>query len=235
MGNPDKLSTTEELAEWNDEMVKRYHQEETPFKSKNPILRILEKMRLKKMIRLARINKNDKILDMGCGEGYLISLLPDGIFSIVGIDISRTALSQAEKLLKNKKGVALGFGNAYKLSYAEKSFDKIICSEVLEHIPEPRKVMVEICRLLKDDGLAIISIPDEKRIQKIMAAVQFFGLEKFLHAARKQKEYEWHLHSANKNFLYEISGDLFKIDKITRTPPLIGYHFAACLRKKSVS
>ena len=231
MEKPNKFSTTEELAEWNDEMVKRYHQEETPFKSKNPILRILEKMRLKKIIKLARINKNDKILDMGCGEGHLISLLPDKVFSIAGIDISQTALGQAEKLLKNRKNVSLGFGNAYKTNYAEKSFDKIICSEVLEHVPEPRRVMVEIHRLLKDGGLTIISIPDEKRIQKIMAVVQFFGLEKLLHAARKQKEYEWHLYSANENFLRGISNDLFKIDKIIRTPPFIGYHFIARLQK----
>ncbi len=113
----------------------------------------------------------------------------------------------------------------------EKYFDRIICSEVLEHVPDPRRVMEEMHRLLKNGGLAIVSIPDEKRIQKIMAVIKFFGLEKFIHAARKQKEYEWHLHSANKNFLREISNNLFEIKKLTRTPTLIGYRFVASLKK----
>ena len=230
MEKPNKLSTTEELARWNDKMVKLYHQEGTIFKSKNPIVRILEKMRLRKIIKFAQIKNNNKILDLGCGEGYLISLLPDEI-SIVGIDISPTALNQAKETFKNKKNVSFELGNAYKLDYPEKYFDRIICSEVLEHIPDPRRVIEEIHRLLKDDGLAIISIPDEKRIQKIMSIIQFFGLEKFVHAARKQKEYEWHLHSANKKFLREISNNLLEIRKIARTPAIIGYRFVASLKK----
>lgn len=230
MEKPTKFSTTEELAKWNDEMIKLYHREGTIFESKNPIVRILEKMRLRKIIKLAQIKNNDKILDLGCGEGYLISLLPDKI-SVVGVDISPVALNRAKETFKNKKNISFELGNAYKLNCPEKYFDRIICSEVLEHVPDPRKVMEEIHRLLKNDGLATVSIPDEKRIQKIMAVIKFFGLAKFIHAARKQKEYEWHLHSANKNFLRRISNNLFKIKKIVRTPALIGYRFIATLKK----
>jgi 2-polyprenyl-3-methyl-5-hydroxy-6-metoxy-1,4-benzoquinol methylase len=230
MKKPDKFSTNEEMAMWNDEMVKQYHQKEVPFKSKNPIIRILEKMRLKKIVGLARINSGEKILDLGCGEGWLISLLPDTV-SVAGIDISQTAIDKAKEVLRNRKNTSLGLGNAYKVNYPEKYFDKIICSEVLEHAPEPQKIMTEIHRLLKDGGSAVISIPDEKRIQKIMATVQFLGLEKLLHAARKQKEYEWHLHSADKNFIYEVSNRLFKINKLSRSPAVVGYHFIANLTK----
>lgn len=221
---------SKELAKWNDEMILKYHKNGTLFESKNPFLRFVEKIRLKKMIRVSRLNKNDIILDLGCGEGFLISLLPQ-INRIVGIDISQIALKKAKKILNNKPNIQLKWGDAQKLNIPNESFDKIFCSETLEHLPNPRKAMKEIHRLLKKDGLAIISVPDEKRIQFIMRMIKFFFLDKLLHAARKQKEYEWHLHGADKNFIFNISKNLFSIKKIYRTPPVLGYRFIAVLKK----
>ncbi len=225
-----KFSTTEELAQWNDEMVKKYHKDGTLFESKNPILRILEKNRLKKILKLANLKTNEKVLDLGCGEGYLISLMSEDI-SIVGVDISKTALKKAENITKNKNNVKLEFGNAYKTNYPDKYFDKITCSEMLEHIPEPKKAIVEIHRLIKDDGLVVISVPDEKRIKTIMKFINLFKLNKFLHAAREKEEYDWHLQFSNKKFIKEIIKGFFKIKKLRRTPPIIGYRFVVSLEK----
>lgn len=218
------------LAKWNDQMVLKYHKNGTLFESKNPLLRFIEKRRLKKIIQVSHLNKNDTLLDLGCGEGFLISFLPN-LKRIVGVDISEIALKRAKKILKDKPDVQLIWGNAQKLNIPGKSFDKIICSETLEHLPYPRKTMQEIHRLLKKNGLTIISVPDEKRIQFIMKMANFFFLDKLLHTARKQKEYDWHLHQANKKFILDISKNLFKIKKIYRTPPILGYRFVAILEK----
>lgn len=211
-------------------MVKKHHRKGTLFESRNFLLKTIEKNRLKKIIKLSCLKPTDQLLDLGCGEGYFISLIPDQI-QVTGLDISRLALERAKEILKNRKNTVIKFGNAYYTNLPEKSFDKIACSEVLEHVPEPQKVMREIYRLLKDDGRAVISVPDERRIQQIVRFVNFFKLNKFLRAARDKKEYDWHLHSADKKFIKKIAQNLFKIKKLARTPPLIGYRFVVSLEK----
>lgn len=212
-------------------MVKKYHLKGTLFESKNVFLRIIEKMRLKKIIRLAQLQKNDIVLDLGCGEGFLISLMPDSAKKIVGLDISKIALKRAKEILKDEEGVELQWGNAEKLNLPNESFDKIICSEMLEHTPKPRKAMKEIHRVLKNNGLLVISVPDEKRIRFIMKIAKVLNLNKTLNTCREEEEYEWHLHQADKKFITNISRGLFKIQKICRTPPTIGYRLIATLKK----
>jgi len=226
-----KNVSTEELAKWNDEMVSKYHQKGTLFESKNPILRLIEKSRLKKIIKVSKLSKGDIVLDLGCGEGFLISILPD-LKKIVGVDISNIALERAKKILKNRKNIELKWDDAQNLNLANESFDKVICSETLEHLPEPRKAIKEIHRILKKNGLAIISVPDERRIQFIIKLAKIFFIDRLLHAARKEKEYDWHLHQADKKFIFSISEGLFGVKKIYRTPPIIGYRLIAVLIKK---
>jgi len=222
--------SSEDLARWNDEMVLKYHKEGTLFESKNLILRLLEIMRLKKMIRVGKIKKKDTILDLGCGEGFLISFLPEKN-KIIGVDISKVALKRAKNFLAGKKNFELKYGDAQNLKIPNETFDKIFCSEMLEHLPNPKKAIEEIRRVLKKNGLAIISVPDEKRIQSIMRIVKILSLNKFLHSARKTEDYEWHLHQADKQFIFDISKGLFKIKKICRTPLILGYRFIAILKK----
>lgn len=221
--------STEELAEWNDRMVMRYHADGTLFESKNLILRHVEVMRLKQLLRHARINQNDRVLDLGCGEGFLL-LFVKKADRVVGMDISRKALEKAKRILKGKN-VELKWGNAEDTKFRDKSFTKIVCSETLEHVPNPRKTMGEIHRILDDNGLLVVCIPDEKRIQTLMRIIKMSGLSRFLHAARKQENYEWHLHHSSMSFLKKISRGLFRITKVERSPPLIGYRFVASLRK----
>lgn len=232
MSSPKNFQETksENLAKWNDEMILKYHKDGTLFESKNSLLRFVEKTRLKKMIKAGQLNKNNLVLDLGCGEGFLISLLPK-VKQTTGIDISKVALKRAKEVLKNKPNVQLEWGDAQKLDIPNESFDKIFCSETLEHLPYPQKAMKEIHRLLKKDSLTIISVPDEKRIRFIMRMVKLFFLDKLLHAARKQEDYEWHLHQTDKNFIFNISKNLFKVKKIYRTPPFLGYRFIAVLKK----
>ncbi|MCP6718258.1 MAG: class I SAM-dependent methyltransferase [Patescibacteria group bacterium] len=228
----NQKNINQELAQWNDQMVKKHHSKGVPLESKNIFLRTIEKMRLKKIIQLAQLKKNDLVLDLGCGEGSLISLMPDLLQKIVGLDISKIALSRARKNLKEKEGVELRLGNAENLDLPNESFDKIICSEMLEHVPRPRKVMKEIHKILKNDGLLVISVPDEKRIQFIMKIAKILYLNKILGACREEEEYDWHLHRADKKFITDISKGLFEIQKIYRIPSMIGYHFIATLAKK---
>jgi ubiquinone/menaquinone biosynthesis C-methylase UbiE len=114
------------------------------------------------------IQAGDRILDLGCGEGrhcinaYILHPEVD----VVGVDLSAKDLSIAHERFQDfaepensDKSFSLFCANGLSLPFADKSFDKIICSEVLEHIPDYAGMLVEINRLLKDDGLLAISVP----------------------------------------------------------------------------
>ena len=218
----DKSSSQKQIAEWNDEMVKKYHSEGTLYESKNLILRYVERQRIKTIIKLAQASREDRIIDIGCGEGYLLSLLPQ-TKQIVGLDISKIALVKAKKRLEGKTYIELIYATAQNTPFADNSFDKIVCSELLEHVPDPKAVIKEINRILNKKGKAVISVPDEQRIQNIVRVIKELGLAKRMHAARKQEDYEWHLHESNVDFVKEITKGYFKISKLIKLPFLLRY------------
>lgn len=99
-----------------------------------------------------------KILEVGCGEGFVLSrlvkLFPQA--DLVGIDISSQALLEAKKLCPQ---VELLEGDVQQLDFADNQFDLVVCLEVLEHLPNPDQALREIVRVSK--GEVLISVPWE--------------------------------------------------------------------------
>ena len=149
---------------------------------------------------------------------------------IVGLDISRVALNHAKKFLQDRKEIEFVLGDAQSLRFEDNLFDVAICSEMLEHVPNPRAAMKELHRILRQDGNLVVSIPDESRIQQIMRIIKFLKVDRFLHAARKHETYEWHLHKADMTFLKSISSEDFSIDVVKRIPLIIGYRYVVNMK-----
>ncbi|MDD3461617.1 MAG: class I SAM-dependent methyltransferase [Mesotoga sp.] len=98
--------------------------------------------------------QNIKILDIGCGTGIVLKKL-EKIGACYGIDISEEAILFCKKRkLKN-----VYKANAENLPFINESFDLITVLDVLEHIKNPQNVLNEINRILKNDGIAIITVP----------------------------------------------------------------------------
>lgn len=109
----------------------------------------------------------DTVLDLGCGEGrHIINAYVEAEVHAIGVDIGfsdlRSAHEKATPFLTPdccQKHFHLTCANALQLPFADASFDKVICSEVLEHIPDYRGALLEIERILKPGGVAAISVP----------------------------------------------------------------------------
>ena len=100
--------------------------------------------------------KDEKILDIGFGTATLLrAFLAKGFTNLWGYEQSDFALRQIEKL--NIKAVK---GCLPKLDLNDNSFDGVIASEVLEHILRRKLFLKEIRRVMKPNGLAIITVPN---------------------------------------------------------------------------
>lgn len=99
----------------------------------------------------------DKItLDAGCGEGYGAYYLSKYCKKIIGIDISAEAIEYARRTY-NAENLEFQVMDLRKLEFQDSSFDAIISFAVIEHIKEYKVYISELRRVMKKDGICIIS------------------------------------------------------------------------------
>lgn len=130
------------------------------YKSKNKLVKYVHMKRLKKILQFLPKNQNLKVLDAGCGEGHLVELLSNNLKDNVyyGVDITDVAIEKAKARCPSAKILK---GSISSLQFPDKFFDVVICTEVIEHIYDYEKVIVELKRVLKDEGFLIITFPNE--------------------------------------------------------------------------
>lgn len=119
------------------------------------------KRRAKKIISELDPQKNEKILDVGCGDGYYLYLLDNlGLqLRLTGTDFDAAGLKNARKNLR--KTIPLVQADLMKkLPFKDNTFDKIVMSEVAEHLPNDVKGLKEVYRVLKPGGTLCLTVPD---------------------------------------------------------------------------
>ncbi|MFZ5424783.1 MAG: class I SAM-dependent methyltransferase [Patescibacteria group bacterium] len=119
------------------------------------------KRRILTMLDYMNIQPGDKILDMGCGEGFY-SMIFDQLFDVevTAVDYDEEILSMAREWLNNATKVTLMQGDITNLPFEDNYFDKIVCTEVLEHIPDDVKAAKELFRVLKPGGVLAATVPN---------------------------------------------------------------------------
>lgn len=176
---------------------------------KRNLLQFIWHRRRFRVIKSLLPRNGTRALDVGCHGGTfteeIAKTLPGA--EICGIDIDREAIAYAKKKRPETHFQVVA---AEKLPFSEKNFDLVICLEVLEHVENPKKVLAEIRRCLKDKGWLIILVPSESPFFRL---IWFFWI--------KGKGQVWrgaHLHNLGGSFLNELlteSGFQLKEEKIS--------------------
>lgn len=102
--------------------------------------------------------ENIKILEIGCGKGNICFPLASLGFNVLGIDLNPEVIFYATQ--KNQfKNLNFKICDAETIKYGFK-FDIIVCSEVFEHLDNPHLLSKNLPKLIKNDGLLILTIPN---------------------------------------------------------------------------
>ncbi|MBL7996225.1 methyltransferase domain-containing protein [bacterium] len=118
--------------------------------------------------------KGKIVLDIGCGSGMISSYFCEQRSSVYGIDISENMIQQANSYLQSRNLKAtLGIGDATNLQFPDNYFDVITCVSVLEWLDKDIQAVREIRRVLKNNGIAIISVPNKRSLLRIVERLYF--------------------------------------------------------------
>jgi 2-polyprenyl-6-hydroxyphenyl methylase/3-demethylubiquinone-9 3-methyltransferase len=99
-------------------------------------------------------SESTKVLDVGCGAGFLSNELSKEGLQITGVDLSEESLKVARKYDQTKK-VHYQTADAYKLPFPDHSFDVLTAMDFLEHVENPDQAIKEFSRVLKPNGIFI--------------------------------------------------------------------------------
>jgi len=112
---------------------------------------------------------NLRVLDIGCGNGFMASRVAEKGFEVIGIDSSRDGIIIAEKSYPN---VNFKIASAYdELIDLVGEVDIVIVADVIEHLYSPKTLMRNINSVLKPGGMLIISTPYHGYIKNLALSV----------------------------------------------------------------
>lgn len=207
---------------------------------------------MSKVLDLVKVHVRDSLLDVGCGDGYLLyNLARDSQFddriTTVGIDVDEKAIKFAQAF---SHGLPVSF-RVQDISSFDETFSMITTVETLEHIPdgELESFVVHIDRLLSPGGMLIVSVPSDVR-PVLEKHYRHYNLDMLTNYFPGYDLVEVHFMTARRNVLYKVIARLlsdrhlnfnygvfkrvlFQLhDKLTRdVTSNRGAHIVAALRK----
>ncbi len=137
-----------------DELGERWYLAED-----NPVALLRAEGELKHPWVIQRINESlegrtGRILDIGCGAGFLVNQLGAQGHQAIGVDMSRGSLKVARARASAGSGrAAYQMADAYHLPFREAVFDAVVALDFLEHVTTPKRVVEEAARVLRPGGL----------------------------------------------------------------------------------
>ena len=115
---------------------------------------------LKKTLNSLKLPPNARVIDVGCGYGFNTLELAKRGWDVVGIDKDSERLSVAQDLAEIEgRHIDFRKGNLYRLPFEDNQFDLCLFFEVIEHLRDPQRALSEISRVLRPQGMLILSIP----------------------------------------------------------------------------
>lgn len=197
-------------------MYRKYDNERI-YRHPNPIIRFVERRRVAAVLSQLRTRPDHKVLGAGSGEAYIERQIRARL--VAALDLSEEAVHRAATNTHSIPRLHVVRGNVERLPFADHQFDKILCSEVIEHVLHPRLMLAEFNRVLKPDGKLVLSFPNEPLINFLKRLLLKLGLfEPFFPDVPADMTEEWHLRSFDLSRFHEVAYPEWEIERITGVP-----------------
>ncbi len=125
--------------------------------------------------KISKFKKGGRILDIGCGPGLFLDEAKRQGWEVQGADLSKWGQDYA----KSKFLIDVFQGFLTEAGFADRSFDVIVMNDVIEHLEDPKAVLKEIRRILKNDGIIYVSTPDIKSVLSRLLRAKWWGINKY--------------------------------------------------------
>jgi len=137
--------------------------------------------------RIGSFVKTGRMLEIGCANGFFIDEARKAGWEVAGAEPSRWARQYAAERL----GVRTIYPTIKEAGFARESFDVIVMLDVIEHLESPREMMRVIEKILKKDGVLVISTPDVESFLSILLGAKWWGINKhhLFYFSKKTLEY----------------------------------------------
>lgn len=185
----------------------------------------IQKSKIETILHLFEKHEGGKVLDVGCGDGFISSLI-GGITKakVYGVDISREAVTTARKRGIDAKVIDV---DKQKFPFKENTFDAIFCGDLIEHLYDTENLLEIVNEILKPRGYAVISVPNiaswYNRVFLLFGLMPTW-IESSLRTYTGNpliKEGVGHIHAFTKRSLTELLRlKKFSIEKTTGSPVL---------------
>jgi SAM-dependent methyltransferase len=189
-------------------------------------LRLVERRRLAIIREFMGDVDGLEVAEVGSGGGHVLQMFPRA--RLTAIDVSSEYLAIARK---NLSGYDVRFvkGEVDKMDLPDASFDRIICTEVLEHVVDPDAVLGAIARLLRPDGVAAITVPNDPLILRLKGVAR---RRPFRWIAGNRFEWggeDFHLHRWTPADFERVLDNHLRVTR-RRSAPLGLFPLRACFR-----
>lgn len=174
--------------------------------NQNPISRFFLDNFTKVLLETIKPLKPESILDVGAGEGFVLEKLRKGKIGkkLEGIEYMDEAIELGKK---TNPQVKIKKGDIYKLPYKDNSFELIICTEVMEHLEDPKLALAELKRVTSK--YVVLSVPNEP----------LFTIQRFFRGKNMLKlgDHPEHIQHWNSNSFRSFVGDQMNVKEV-KTP-----------------
>ena len=130
--------------------------------------------------KIRRFKPCGSLLDVGTGIGTIMEVASAKGYTVKGVEVSKWASAYA----REEKGLDVVPGTLEEAHFTDESFDVIVLNHVLEHVENPKSLMAEIHRILKDDGVLAIWVPNAGSLMAMLIGARW--------ASWRPEQHRWH-------------------------------------------
>jgi SAM-dependent methyltransferase len=154
------LDVADELRDYYEGRAGELDELALTYEHPEPYKRFFYRARFRAVLDALDPQAGEQILEIGCGSGAYTRELVERGAEVTATEVAPGPLAQARRNVGPVAREAnLRIEDAQRLSLPDAQFDKVLLSEVIEHIPEPGRAIAEAARVLRPGGLLVVSTP----------------------------------------------------------------------------